>query len=117
MPYLPILRRLLESVDGALGAGFVDYDGETVQLVGQFEEYAHRVHLACQGIFLDRVKAVHQRQLDPPSSLLCVYQGYTLIIKPLNNGYFLALTLAHRKALSKAFRAVEEAAMRLNLDL
>ena len=117
MPYLSILKKLLESVDGAVGAGFVDYEGETVQLTGQLEDYAHRVHLACQRIFLEKLISIHNRYLIPPSSLVCVYQNLTLVIKPLKNGYLLVLTLAHRRQLTKALRVAEEAAARLNLDI
>ena len=117
MPYQSILKSLLESIDGAVGAGFVDYDGETVQLAGQFEDFAHRVHLAYQGIFLESLKSFHEEPLGAPLSLVCVYQNLTLVIKPLKSGYFLVLTLTHRKQLAKALRATEEAAAQLNLDL
>jgi len=117
MPYQSILKTLLESVDGSVGVGFVDYDGETVQLAGQFEDFAHRVHLAYQGIFLESLKSFHQQLLGVPLSLVCVYQNLTLVIKPLKSGYFLVLTLTHRKQLAKALRATEEAAAQLNRDL
>jgi hypothetical protein len=117
MPYQTILKTLLESVEGALGVGFVDYEGESIQFSGHFEEYAHRVHLACQGIFLQNLNRIHRHYLDPPSSLVCVYQELTLVIKPLKSGYYLVLTLAHRKQLPKALRVTEEAAAQLNRDL
>jgi hypothetical protein len=117
MPYQSILKTLLENIDGAVGAGFVDYDGEVVQLTGQFEDFAHRIHLAYQGIFLENLKSFHEQHLGPPLSVVCVYQNLTLVIKPLKSGYFLVLTLAHGKQLAKALRAAEEAAAHLNLDL
>ena len=117
MPYQSILKTLLESIDGAIGAGFVDYDGEAVQLTGQLEDYAHRIHLAYKGIFLEKLKSIHLQHLGLPLSLVCVYQNLTLVIKPLKSDYFLVLTLAHRRQLAKALRATEEAAARLNLDL
>lgn len=117
MPYQSILTTLLERIEGAVGAGFVDYDGEVVQLIGPFEDFAHRVHLAYQGIFLEKLKSIHQRHLGVPLSLVCVYQNLTLVIKPLRSGYFLVLTLAHRKQLAKALRAADDAAAHLNLDL
>ena len=117
MPYQSILKTLLESVDGAVGVGFVDYEGEEVQLTGQFEDYAYRVHLAYQGIFLEKLKSIHRQHLGAPLSLVCVYANLTVVIKPLKSGYFLVLTLSHRKQLTKALQAAEEAATHLNLDL
>ena len=117
MPYQSILKTLLEGIDGAVGAGFVDNEGETVQLTGQFEDYAHRVHLAYQGIFLEKLKSIHRQHLGVPLSLVCVYENLTVVIKPLKSSYFLVLTLAHRKQLAKALQAAEEAAVHLNFDL
>ena len=73
MPYLPLLKKLLEQVDGAVGAGFADYDGETVQLAGQFEDFEHRVHLACQGILLETCEE------DPSNPFVSSRDGYLQI--------------------------------------
>jgi hypothetical protein len=117
MPYSRLLKRILENVEGTVGVGFVDYEGETVQLAGQLEDYAHRVHLACQNIFIRNVSRIHERYQDSLSLVTCVYQDLTLAIKPLKGGYCLVVTLNHKRNLSKAVHYLEEAARELNQEL
>jgi hypothetical protein len=117
MPYTHLLRKILENVEGAVGVGFVDYEGETVQLAGRLEDYAHRVHLACQSILLRDVSRVHENYQEFLSSVTCVYQDLTLAIKPLKGGYCLVVTLKHKRNLSKAVHYLEEAARELNQEL
>jgi len=115
MPYTHILKRLLESVEGAVGVGFVDQEGETIQLEGQLEDYSHRLHLAYQGILVDSLKEIHQK--ESLSWLISVHQRVTIVVQPLKNAYFLVLTLEHRKDLHKALKRLEEAAQELNQEL
>jgi hypothetical protein len=113
MPYTYILKRLLERVEGAVGVGFVDHDGETIQVAGRLEDYSHRLHLAYQGILVQNLKEIHQEV----SWLISVYPSLTMVVKPLKNAYFLVLTLEHRKNLPKALKHLEEAAQELNQEL
>jgi hypothetical protein len=117
MPYSRLLKRILENVEGAVGVGFVDYEGETVQLAGRLQDYAHRVHLAHQSILLQNVSRIHQKYQESLSLLTCVCQDLTWVIKPLKSGYCLVVTLNHRKNLSKAAHYLEEAARELNQEL
>lgn|SRR2546426_3374247 len=115
MPYTYILKRLLDGVEGAVGVGFVDREGETIQLEGQLEDYSHRVHLAYQGILVQNLRQIHQK--DSFSWLISVHQRLTVVVKPLKNAYFLVLTLEHRKDLHKALMQLEDAAQELNQEL
>ena len=115
MPYTYILKRLLENVEGAVGVGFVDHEGETIQLQGRLEDYSHRIHLAYQGILVHNLNEIHQE--ESLSWLISVYQRLTMVVKPLKNAYFLVLTLEHRKDLAKALKHLEEAAQELNQEL
>lgn len=115
MPYTSVLKRLLERVEGAVGVGFVDHDGETIHLEGRLEDYAHRLHLAYLGILAQNLKEIHQE--ESLSWLISAYQRLTVVVKPLKNAYFLALTLEHRKDLYKALKHLEEAAQELNQEL
>jgi hypothetical protein len=117
MPYRSLLKKLLEQVEGAVGAGFADYEGETVQLLGQFADFEHRVHIACQGILLQQIKKAHQSHLPPPAVVFCKYQFGTLLIKPVKDGYYLVLTLAHPKQTARAIRCLEDAARVLEQDI
>jgi hypothetical protein len=115
MPYIKILNKLLDKVSGSLGAGFVDYEGETVQAAGQLENYAHRVHLAYQGILLGQAQEVHPA--DDLSFSISIHSNCSWIVKPLIGGYCLVLTLSNRRHLFQALRHMEDAAREINLDL
>ena len=117
MLYKDVLQHLLEKVDGALGAGFVASDGETVQLEGQLEDFAHRLHLAYQGILLQALSNIHANQTTNLQVVLSIHQNYSVAVKPLSDGYFLVLTLKRGKNLHHAVRFLEQAAEELNREL
>ena len=116
-PYSWILRNLLESVNGAVAVGFADYDGETVQLEGDFEDYSHRLNLACQGIVLHNLQAFHRQFGETPICINIIYQDFRLLIHPLRSGYYLVLTLKRNSNLHQAARHLERVAEELNQDL
>jgi hypothetical protein len=116
-PYSAILSRLLESVDGSVAVGFADYEGESVDIQGPFDEYLHRVHLAYQGIVLTRLQALHATLEEPLARIYCTYQNFQLVIQPLQSGYFLVLTLQRNSNLYQANKQLELAARELNQDL
>jgi predicted regulator of Ras-like GTPase activity (Roadblock/LC7/MglB family) len=117
MPYTAILKRLLKKVEGALGVGFVAQDGEAVQLEGQFDDYAHRLHLAYQGILLQTLNRIHQKPGKAVSAIISVHQKYTVLVRPLKSGYLLVLTLGHRKNLRMALQQLDRAAGELDQEL
>lgn len=115
MPYLRILSTLLESIPGSAGTGFVDQEGETVQMVGELDNYAHRVHLACQGILLEQARKLHAS--EEIASVICIHENLVWIICPLLHGYCLVLTLRNKRRISQAMRHLKEAARQINADL
>ncbi len=117
MLYADVLADLLEKIEGAIGVGFVAHDGEAVQLEGQLAEYSHRLHLAYQGILLQNLKQVHRNPNASLRSVIQVHQDYAIIAKPLLSGYFLVLTLQHRKNLPRALHYLQKAADVLNQEL
>jgi len=117
MPYRDVLKRLLDKIDGATGVGFVAQDGETVQLEGQLEDFAHRLHLAYQGILLQTLSSIHGNPQANLRLVLSIHQDYTVAVKPLAGGYFLVLTLKRRNNLHKALHYLEQAAEELNQEL
>jgi hypothetical protein len=117
MPYRDVLKRLVEKIEGAIGVGFVAQDGEAVQLEGQLDDFAHRLHLAYQGILLQDLSHIHRNPKTKLRLVLSIHQDYTVAIKPLLDDYFLVLTLKHRRSLHKALRHLEQAAEELNQEL
>jgi len=98
-----------------VGAGFVADDGETVQIAGVLESYAHRVHLACQQILLERVRGLNGT--DSPEHLICMLGNYCWVIQPLEQGYCLVLTLEAPHRVFKAIPEIKKAAVLINSDL
>lgn len=115
MPFSKILNQLLEKVPGSVGAGFVAEDGETVQVAGLLEGYAHRVHLAYQRILLDRANETSAS--GSTQLIICVYGQFSWIIHPLNQGYCLVLTLKDRGKIFQAVSPIKETALAINAEL
>ncbi len=116
-PYSSVLRRLIDRVDGGLAAGFADYEGETVQIEGSLEDYAHRLHLAVQGIMLHSLQSIRQAPADAPRLITSCYQKLRVIVRPLKGGYYLVLTLKRDSNLYQARLMLESAAEELDEDL
>lgn len=116
-PYSAALRKLLDSVDGAVAAGFADYDGESVQFEGALGDDTHRLHLAYQGIVLHHLQSVHQLLGETPTRISSRYQNLHVIIQPLKAGYFIVLTLNLNSNLYRAGHCLEQTAEEFNQDL
>ena len=115
--YSATLRKLLDTVDGAVAAGFADYDGESVQFEGALDGDTHRLHLAYQGIVLHHLQSVHRLLGETPARICSRYQNLHVIIQPLKSGYFIALTLKPNSNLYLAGRCLEQTAHEFNQDL
>lgn len=116
-PYSASLRNLLDIVNGAIAAGFADYEGESVQIEGALDADTHRLHLAYQGIVLHHLQAIHQPLGETPTRISSRYQNLHIIIQPLKSGYFIVLTLKPNSNLYRAVRNLEQTAQELNQDL
>lgn len=116
-PYSVSLRKLLDVVDGAIAAGFADYDGECVQSEGSLDADTHRLQLAYQGIVLHYLQSVHQLLGETPTRISSRYQNLHVIIQPLKSGYFIVLTLKPNSNLYQAIHHLEQTAQEFNQDL
>jgi len=116
-PYSPLLTKLLNSVEGGLAVGFADYEGETIDLVGEIDDYRHRLHLAYQGILLQKLRCLLSQTQEFPNRVVFGCESTWIVIQPLKSSYFLVLTLQKNSCVSRASRILEEAAHELNLDL
>lgn len=100
-----------------MAAGFADYDGESIQVEGTLNDYAHRLHLACQGLMLHNVQALHSSLGEVPTQIRSVFENFLVLVQPLHGGYFLVLTLEKDSNLYKAGKHLLQAAEKLNRDL
>ena len=104
-------------MDGAVAAGFADYDGECVQCEGALETDTHRLHLAYQGIVLHHLQSVHHHLGEIPARISSRFQNLDVLIQPLKSGYFIVLTLKLHSNLYRARHCLEQTAQELNQDL
>jgi len=116
-PYSAPLRKLLDLVDGAIAAGFADYDGEAVQFEGALDADTHRLLLAYQGIVLHHLQSVHQLLCETPTRIHSRYQNQHVMIQPLKSGYFIVLTLKPNSNLYRAGHRLEQTAREFDPDL
>lgn len=116
-PYSATLKKLLDSVKGAVAVGFADYDGESVQFEGALDDDSHRLLLAYQGIVLHHLQSVHQLLGETPTRLSSRYQNLHLIIQPLKSGYFIVLTLKPNFDFHRAAYCLDQTAQEFNQDL
>jgi len=116
-PYSAPLRKLLDSVPGAIAVGFADYEGECIQLEGGLEADVHRLHLAYQGIVLHQLQAIHLALGETATRISSRYEDKHVIVQPLKSGYFVVLTLSPGANLFRAGQYLALTARELNQDL
>jgi predicted regulator of Ras-like GTPase activity (Roadblock/LC7/MglB family) len=94
MPYQTLLDRLMSSVDGVRGAVLLDSEGEVIVESGA-RDFRHRLIGAYQGLAL----AAARQTLgaygvgDGIRHLLCRYEGGTVIVRPMRDGYYFIVSL------------------------
>jgi predicted regulator of Ras-like GTPase activity (Roadblock/LC7/MglB family) len=95
-PFTGLLAELVASVDGSIGAAFVDHYGEAVECysVAGDDEYL-RLMGAYEGIMLQTSRAV-LRGLEAGGIdyYFASYENASLLIKALQQDYFLLLALS-----------------------
>ncbi len=94
MPFKALLNRLLEDIPGALGAIIIDWEGEAVDQVARIEEYDIKVLGAHKGIILNLLREALSRIDSGALEEVLIRTGENkTLIAPLNEDYYLVLTL------------------------
>lgn len=109
---------MLEQLPGAVGAIIADWEGEAVDQVARIDDFEIKVLGAHKGIILSRLRETLQRidGGDLEEVLIHFDQGKTLIA-PLNEDYFLVLTIAPEVIVGKAAFVMRKCADRLRLEI
>jgi len=119
MPFDKLLEDLVENIEGARGAVFVDRDGEVVEryqtrkgipdldLIGAY----HGITLSTCRKFSDEV------EMGRIDVMICKYKDSTCLIKTLNAGYFVLLALTPQGNIGQAIYAMRGVAAELNLEM
>lgn len=119
MPYLRLLEQLLALVPGALAALLLDANGEVVVEAGpRAERDRHRLIGAYQGISLMTArKAISRHEGGAISCLIYRYASYSVILRPLRDGYYLLLSLAPEASLGRGMHYSAEIGVELDAEL
>ena len=107
MPFQKILTDVIESVDGAVAALFVDHTGEAVQIVGDLPAWDMKVIGAYQGIFLSQLAAVCAGlEQGAPRRLKVEWERSTILNWAIDDEYYLVLVLRSGSNEGLAWRAL-----------
>jgi predicted regulator of Ras-like GTPase activity (Roadblock/LC7/MglB family) len=96
LPFRRILDDLLQSTAGSLGAMFLAYDGETVELLTDKKLNADDLRIigAYQGIFLDRLRSLcSDIGAGRPDRFKLEFTNAKILSCDLKDGYYAVLLL------------------------
>lgn len=118
MPFKNLLQEMLDQLPGAIGAIIADWEGEAVDQVARVDDFEIKVLGAHKGIILTRLREALSRLDggDLEEVLIHFDQGKTLIA-PLNEDYFLVLTVEPRVMVGKAAFMMRRCVDRLRLEI
>lgn len=118
MPFRTILNDVVDSVDGALAALFVDHQGEAVEVVGDLPPWDLKVIGAYQGIFLGQMVAICG-SLDhgTPRRLKVEWEDSTILNWAIDREYYLVLVLRKGTNEGLAWRALTRGVERIQQEM
>ncbi len=111
MPFKKIMKELVEGTPGAGGAIFVDWEGEAVEQYSlDGDSYRLKVIGAHKGVMLklidDAQKAINN---DTVNSVTIRMNNFHVLMAPVKEGYFVAMTLDSNAVLSKGHYMLRKA--------
>lgn len=104
MPFKEIMRNLVETIPGARGAIFVDWEGEAVDQYSLDEDiYQLKVMGAYKGVILNLINEA-QKSVDSKEikTVTVRMDRYSVILAPVKEGYYIALVMASDTMMSRA---------------
>jgi predicted regulator of Ras-like GTPase activity (Roadblock/LC7/MglB family) len=118
-PFTEMLSSLVNRVDGALGAAFIDSYGEAVQSLSADED-SDLIDLmgAYQGIAFQASRSiVDQLEAGSIDYFYTSYENASFLIKALDQDYFLMLVLGPEANLGQGIYNVRRAAEAFNQEI
>lgn len=120
MPFRRILHDLVHSTAGAIGAIFLDSEGETVQLISAGALAADDLQFvgAWQGIFLAHLRNVcRDVEAGPPRRFKIEFERVAVLSCDLKDGYYVVLLVDGTANEGVAWRRLETCRERLLADM
>lgn len=115
-----ILEELLATTSDAFAAIFLDFEGETVQLVCDRDISDHdlRVIGAYQGVFLERLRALCKKtKIGPPRKFKIEFDGLMILSSDLKDGYYLTVLLDGHANESYAWHQLDLCCVKLMAEM
>ncbi|WP_020676680.1 roadblock/LC7 domain-containing protein [Geopsychrobacter electrodiphilus] len=118
MPFKILLQEMLDRLPGAQGAIIADWEGEAVDQVARIDDFEIKVLGAHKGIILTRLReTLHRLDGGELEEVLIQYENAKVLIVPLNEDYFLVLTIDPDEMVGKAAFELRRCAVRLRLEI
>ncbi len=118
MPFSKILSAMVDSVEGALGAIFMDSECEYVQYYGQIDSFRQKLMGAYQGILLGLVRNAGQKlDIQTLTILVTEYEHAKFVTKTLKSGYFIVLVMGPESNIGKGLKEIERVAAIINEEI
>ena len=122
MPFRQILLELLQSIDGSLGALFLDWEGECVEVITErpldADDHDLRVIGAYQGIFRAQLrKLCEEMDAGRPLRLKMDFETTKVLTCDLKDGYYLVLVLETTTNEGTAWQHLEACRHRLLAEI
>jgi predicted regulator of Ras-like GTPase activity (Roadblock/LC7/MglB family) len=118
MPYIHILKTLVERTPAAIGAILVDWEGEAVQEYCHCDPYEIRFIAAHKGIILARLKEMHNSgRVDAVDDVAISTSDCHLIIGCIDNDYSLVTSIGRSCPVSVALHNFRDAVAELKKEI
>jgi predicted regulator of Ras-like GTPase activity (Roadblock/LC7/MglB family) len=118
-PFTELLSDLVDRVDGAVGAAFIDNYGEAVQCIAaEGEDDYVKLMGAYQGIALQTSQHIaHQLDAGEVDFFFTAYETASFLVKALAHDYFLLLVLAPEANVGKGIYDIQRSAEAFNREI
>lgn len=120
MIFRQILHELLATTSGAFAAIFLDFEGETVDLVCERDLSDHDLRIigAYQGIFLSRLREMCQRlQIGQPRRFSLDFGDTIFLSTDLKDGYYLVLLADRNMNAGTVWHKLEDCRQKLLAEM
>lgn len=119
MPFKKIMGNLVDSTLGATGAIFLDWEGEAVEQYSTNDDTYHlKVLGAHNGVILGLIS--NAQAIDEKSKVECVsikMENFSVIMAPVDDEYFVVLTIKPGSSLSRARYGIRHTAKALMAEM
>jgi predicted regulator of Ras-like GTPase activity (Roadblock/LC7/MglB family) len=118
LPFTAILKELVENVDGAEGAIFLEADGEAVQWFAKGDAELLKLKAAYVALTTNLCRDVSQTaNLTTQGTMLIAYEGASFLVNELTNGYMVMLEMQPMANIGQAMHRIKTTTAKLQREL